>query len=106
MLSGATYCVGRDREQRSLDVGHFFLVIDPAALREDGGFEQDVAAMMRTLRETRPAHEGEPVLAPGDPEARAFADRSVNGIPLPQALVKQVREIAAASGAAWLLRAQ
>jgi LDH2 family malate/lactate/ureidoglycolate dehydrogenase len=59
--------------------------------------------MMRVLRETRPAQPGQPVIAPGDPEARAFADRSVNGIPLPEALVKQVRDIAAAAKAAWML---
>jgi LDH2 family malate/lactate/ureidoglycolate dehydrogenase len=59
--------------------------------------------MMRVLRETRPAKEGEPVLAPGDPEARAFAERSMNGIPLPESLVKQVRQIAASANAAWLL---
>jgi LDH2 family malate/lactate/ureidoglycolate dehydrogenase len=103
MLSGASYCVSRDREKPALDVGHFFMAIDPSAFRADGGFEADVAGMMGVLRETRPARAGEPVIAPGDPEARAFADRSVNGIPLPQTLVKQVREIAADCKAAWLL---
>jgi len=103
MLSGASYCVSRDREKPALDVGHFFMAIDPSAFRADGGFEADVAGMMGVLRETRPARAGQPVIAPGDPEARAFADRSVNGIPLPQTLVKQVREIAADCKAAWLL---
>lgn len=103
MLSGASYCVSRDPAKPSFDVGHFFLVIDPAAFRGDGGFEADVDGMMRVLRETRPAQPGQPVIAPGDPEARAFADRSVYGIPMPEALVKQVREIAAECKAAWLL---
>jgi len=43
------------------------------------------------------------VLAPGDPEARAFAERSMNGIPLPESLLKQVRRIAASAKAPWLL---
>jgi LDH2 family malate/lactate/ureidoglycolate dehydrogenase len=106
MLGGAAFCVGRDPAQRALDVGHFFLVIDPSVFRSDGGFESDVASMMGVLRETRPASAERPVIAPGDPEARAFADRSVNGIPLPESLMKQVQEIAAASGAAWLIEAQ
>jgi LDH2 family malate/lactate/ureidoglycolate dehydrogenase len=103
MLAGASYSATRDRTKQHLDVGHFFLAINPAAFRPDGGFETDVAAMMRVLRETRPAQSGRPVIAPGDPEARAFADRSVNGIPLPEALIKQVRDIAAAAEAAWML---
>lgn len=103
MLSGAAYCVTRDKEKPSLDVGHFFLAIDPAAFRPDGGFEADVANMMRTLRKTRPAQASQPVLSPGDPEARAFADRSANGIPMPATLMKQVRDIAAGCEAAWLL---
>lgn len=103
MLSGASYSVTRDRTSSALDVGHFFMAIDPNAFRPDGGFEADVAGMMRVLRETRPAKEGEPVLSPGDPEARAFAERSVNGIALPESLIKQVREIAASAKAAWLL---
>lgn len=103
MLSGASYSVTRDRTSRALDVGHFFMAIDPNAFRPNGGFEADVAAMTHVLRETRPAKAGEPVLAPGDPEARAFADRSLNGIPLPESLVRQVREIAESAKAAWLL---
>ena len=102
MISGATYCGRRGSGSRALDVGHFFLAIDPAAFRDDGGFGADVAGMMSVLRETRPAR-SEPVISPGDPEARAFADRSVNGIPIPEPLIGQVREIAAASKAAWLL---
>jgi len=103
MLSGASYSVTRDRTSNALDVGHFFMAIDPNAFRPDGGFETGVAGMMRVLRETRPAKEGEPVLAPGDPEARAFAERSMNGIPLPESLLKQVRRIAASAKAPWLL---
>jgi LDH2 family malate/lactate/ureidoglycolate dehydrogenase len=103
MLSGASYSVTRDRTSNALDVGHFFIAIDPNAFRPDGGFEADVAAMTHVLRETRPAKAGEPVLSPGDPEARAFADRSMNGIPLPESLVRQVREIAESAKAAWLL---
>ncbi len=95
MLSGASYSVdARPHEQcarrRPLLHGH-----RPARVPPDGGFEADVAAMIaRAARDAAREAQGEPVLAPGDPEARAFADRSVNGIPLPESLVKQVREIA------------
>jgi LDH2 family malate/lactate/ureidoglycolate dehydrogenase len=106
MLSGASYCATRDRNLQQLDVGHFFLAIDPTVFRPNGGFEADVAGMLSALRGTRPARPEEPVLAPGDPEARAFADRSVNGIPLPETLMAQVREIASACRAGWLLEGQ
>ena len=46
----------------------------------------------------------QPVLVPGDPENAAMAERTRNGIPVPDNLVAQVRSIAQASGAAWLLQ--
>jgi LDH2 family malate/lactate/ureidoglycolate dehydrogenase len=40
---------------------------------------------------------------PGYPEKVAMADREANGIPVPDNLLAQVREIARDAGAPWLL---
>ncbi len=37
-------------------------------------------------------------MVPGELEARNFADRSVNGIPLPPSLVATLNDMAAAAG--------
>lgn len=109
MLPGAWYCATREARhpgERQFNVGHFFIAIDPDAFRSPGEFEADLQDMMAALRATPPAVPGQAVLAPGDLEARAFADRAANGVNLPPGLIAELREIARSSGAAWLLDAQ
>jgi LDH2 family malate/lactate/ureidoglycolate dehydrogenase len=106
ILPGAWYSATRHElhgDTKQLNVGHFFVVIDPKAFRIAGEFEADLQAMMGTLRETRPAVQGVPVVAPGDPEARAVKERTANGVDIPPMLVDQVKAIVAESGAAWVL---
>lgn len=106
ILPGAWYCATRDAlhgPAAAFNVGHFFIVIDPRAFRAAGEFEADLQAMMGNLRATRPAVEGVPVVAPGDPEAMAFKDRSVHGVEIPPMLLGQLRDIVNESGAAWVL---
>ncbi len=106
LLPGAWYCATRrdlHGGATALNVGHFFVAIDPQAFRAAGEFESDLRSMMDTLRSTRPAVDGVPVVAPGDPEARAVQDRTANGVELPPMLLEQVQAIVAESGAAWVL---
>ena len=108
VLPGAWYCATREARHgvtTEFNVGHFFIVIDPRAFRAAGEFEADLQDMMASLRETRPAVPGTPVLAPGDPEARAFAQRTAEGVDIPPMLVGQLRDIVQSAGAAWLLGA-
>jgi LDH2 family malate/lactate/ureidoglycolate dehydrogenase len=106
MLTGAAYCSLRDRAAPHFNVGHFFIAIDPAAFRAAGDFEEELAAMQQTLRSTAPAEAGRPVLAPGDPEAAALAERTRAGVPVPESLIRQLREIAAGAGAPWVMQGQ
>jgi LDH2 family malate/lactate/ureidoglycolate dehydrogenase len=105
-LAGAQY--GALREQRDPDaarhdVGHFFLAIDPDAFREEGAFEADLDDMIDALRATRPVDPAEPVQVAGDPEVKARAERSARGIPLSARLARELRDIAHAAGADYLL---
>jgi LDH2 family malate/lactate/ureidoglycolate dehydrogenase len=55
------------------------------------------------MRMARPAEPGVPVLVAGDPERAKAARRRVEGIPVGAGLLAQVRAIAEAAGAPWLL---
>ena len=48
----------------------------------------------------RPVDAAEPVLAPGDPEARTRATRTVEGVPLPVDTWAAIRQVAAELGVA------
>jgi LDH2 family malate/lactate/ureidoglycolate dehydrogenase len=85
------------------EVGHFFLVLDPARFRDDGGFADDLDSLIDALHGCRPAEPGRPVLVAGEPEEEILAVRSRRGIPLPRAAIEDLRGVAVASGAPFLL---
>ncbi|MFN4088137.1 MAG: Ldh family oxidoreductase [Alphaproteobacteria bacterium] len=89
---------------RYVDVGHFYMAIDPAFFRgEPGAFEADLDALVDWLHATPPADPAQPVLVPGDPEHKARAERSITGIPMTPALLAELREVAEAAGARYFL---
>lgn len=106
MLSGAWYAPTRAMRhpgEHYWNIGHFFMAIDPTSFRAPGEFEDDLDDMIDALHATRPVDEDQPVLVPGDPEQAAMDDRVKHGIPVPDSLLAQVRDIAAEAGAAWVL---
>ena len=105
-LSGAAIvCVSReeDGEFNLGNVGHFFMAVDPSAIREDDKFSDELDDLIDALRATTPADENQPVLVAGDPEWEAFKTRSVDGIPISEELAKEVQSIAEDSGVAYIL---
>ncbi len=104
-LSGGLMVTDPTRNARpgSIDIGHFFLALDPGMFRDVADFKTDVAAFCDTLRETRPADPAKPVQVAGDPERRIAAARMKTGIPVGPNLLEKVREIAIASGAPWII---
>ena len=106
MLPGAFYAptrAARHPDAPRNNIGHFFMALDPAAFRADGGFADDLDDMIDRLRAARRADPAEPVLVAGDPEAAALAERLKTGIPLSPAVQAMVKQAAAACGAPWLL---
>ena len=79
------------------------MAIDPKAFREEGAFESDLDAAIDVLRETPPADPAKPVLVAGDPEAEARERRLREGIPIPPALDRHVRDICGRCGAEYVL---
>lgn len=89
---------------RHVDVGHFYLAIDPAFFRgEAGAFERDLDAMVDWLHATPAADAGRPVLVPGDPEHAARAERMRTGIPMTGSLLQEVRDVADGAGVPYFL---
>ena len=103
MLSGGSFPVLRDPEADRMNVGHFFLALDPAAFRDRGEFEADMDAMIDRLRASRPVDPALPVLVPGDPEIAAEREREVAGIPISRKLAAMIRDVAERCGARYLL---
>ena len=106
-LSGA-WLTSRDPEEsraNTNNIGHFFLAISPDLVREEGEFQDDMDRLIDMLRATVPADPAQPVLVAGDPEYAAYAERSKSGIPMTDTLFQEVREVARASNAPFLLEA-
>ncbi len=106
MLAGAWYAPTREARhpgERHVNIGHFFLAIDPKSFRAAGEFEQDLDHMIDALHACRRADPAQPVWVAGDPEAQAMEERSSLGIPVPEALLAQLRSIAVECGVAWRL---
>jgi LDH2 family malate/lactate/ureidoglycolate dehydrogenase len=104
-LSGATLVTDpmHTKKPVGMDIGHFFMAIDPGIFRESGDFETDVASFMTALRATTPVDPARPVMVAGDPQWKYAEARMRDGIPVGPGLLGQVRQIAQASAAAWVL---
>jgi LDH2 family malate/lactate/ureidoglycolate dehydrogenase len=59
--------------------------------------------MIDMLHGTAAADPEKPVLVAGDPEYATYAERSVNGVPLPQSLLDEVKEVVSRCNAPWLM---
>jgi LDH2 family malate/lactate/ureidoglycolate dehydrogenase len=93
-------------DERDLGPGrfaHFFMALDPDLLRGDDGFEDDLDELLDLMRATAPADSGQPVMVAGDPEDRAYAERSRNGVPMTKALYEEVRVVARGANVEFML---
>jgi LDH2 family malate/lactate/ureidoglycolate dehydrogenase len=99
LLSGMP--VGRDissmfddplSEKRNL--GHYFSAIQIDAFTDPDEFEQRLQDLAEDVRDEPRIDADEPVQVPGDPEKRAKAERTENGIPVPDHDLKRFDRIA------------
>ena len=104
-LSGATLITDPEhcKKPQGMDIGHFFMAIDPTIFRDREEFEKDVAQFCGDLRATTPIDPAKPVMVAGDPQWEYARKRMADGIPVGPGLLQQVRQIAQASAAPWLL---
>ena len=105
-LAGASFTPIRKRTQGRGDpddIGHFLMALDPTAFREEGEFERDLDDVIDVLHAATPIDAGEPVLVAGEPEAFSRAERSRDGIPVPDSLDDRIRAICHRAGAQFIL---
>lgn len=85
------------------NIGHFFLALDPGMFRASGSFEAEAAAIVAALKGTPAVDASDPVIVAGEPEFRRRAERLAGGIPLNDAFLDAVRQVAAGSGVDFIL---
>jgi LDH2 family malate/lactate/ureidoglycolate dehydrogenase len=74
------------------NIGHFFLVFDPARALGANAFEERTATLASTIKSLRLAQEFQEILLPGEPEERLEAIRRTKGIPLLPSTVSDLSE--------------
>lgn len=85
------------------DIGHFFLALQPEAFAPQGVSARYVDELVHTMRSAEPLREDEPVLVPGDPEKAERRRRLADGVPVPESLFEQLRELCERNGVAYVL---
>jgi len=101
-LSGASL-ITDPKKPPGGDVGHCFIAIDPGLFRDHGEFTADVSRFCNDLRATKPVDPRQSVMVAGDPQWNNAKQRLQEGIPVGAGLLNQVRQIAQACAAPWLL---
>jgi len=106
ILGGASFSPIRNRTQGPSDphnIGHFFMAIDPRAFRTDGEFEEDLDQVIDVLHDAKRAEPDQPVLVAGDPEMETRRERLQHGVPIPDDLMEQLREVAKSASVPFML---
>ncbi|HUS98184.1 MAG TPA: Ldh family oxidoreductase [Hyphomicrobiaceae bacterium] len=105
-LTGASFSP-RDRPNEGPkdpeNIGHFFLAIDPKTFRAEGEFETELDGIIDLLHGTEPADPAKPILVAGEPEDAERARRLADGIPIPGALAKHIRDVCGRTGVDYIL---
>ena len=107
-LSGSTLITDpmHQKQPFGMDIGHFFLALNPTLFRGEGEFQRDVTALCDALRATTPVEPANPVMVAGDRERQTAATRLRDGIPVGRGLLSKVEAVARESGVEWMLAEQ
>jgi LDH2 family malate/lactate/ureidoglycolate dehydrogenase len=84
-------------------IGHCFIAIDPGLFRDRDEFTADVSRLCNDLRATTPIDPAQRVMVAGDPQWNYREQRLQDGIPVGSGLLNQIRQVAQACAAPWLL---
>ena len=97
LLGGALTGTGATSGGRRFANGMLAFYIDPKVIDTTGYFDGEISRYADFIRETKPIAGVDSVLIPGDPERKMRADRTKNGVPLPDdtwaAIVNTAREV-------------
>ena len=97
LLGGALTGTGATGPNRRFANGMFAVYVDPKVVDPANFFDGEISRYVSYFKDTKPAAGVDAVLIPGEPEARMRADRTKNGVPLPDdtwaAIVNTAREV-------------
>ena len=97
LLGGALTGTGATSGGRRFANGMLAFYVDPKVVDTSHVFDAEVSRYVDFIRATKPVAGVDQVLIPGDPERKTRADRTQNGIPLPDdtwaAIVNTAREV-------------
>lgn len=75
-------------------LGHFFLAIRIDAFEDPIMFKSRLKKMVDELRSEPSKDPEKPIIAPGDPEKKTWKKRSKEGIPVPEMVLNQFKQLA------------
>jgi uncharacterized oxidoreductase len=97
LLGGALTGTGATSGDRRFANGMLAFYIDPKVIDTTSYFDGEISRYVDFIRETKPVSGVDSVLIPGDPERKMRAERTKNGVPLPDdtwaAIVNTAREV-------------
>ena len=97
LLGGALTGTGATSPNRRFANGMLAFYVDPKVVDTSNFFDGEISRYVEFIRATKPVAGVEEVLIPGDPERRTRAERTRNGIPLPDdtwaAIVNTARDV-------------
>jgi uncharacterized oxidoreductase len=97
LLGGALTGTGATAPDRRFANGMLAFYIDPKVVDTSNFFDGEISRYTDFIRATKPVSGVDAVLIPGDPERKMRADRTRNGVPLPDdtwaAIVNTAREV-------------
>jgi len=97
LLGGALTGTGATSGGRKFANGMLSFYVDPKVVDTTNFFDGEITRYVDFIRATRPVAGVDSVLVPGDPERRTRAERTKNGVPLPDdtwaAIVNTAREV-------------
>ena len=97
LLGGALTGTGATSGDRPFANGMLAFYVDPKVIDTSNFFDREISRYVDFIRETKPVAGIDQVLIPGDIERKMRADRTKNGVPLPDdtwaAIVNTAREV-------------
>src|ERR1700733_7631141 len=97
LLGGALTGTGATGPNRRFANGMFAVYVDPKVVDPANFFDGEISRYVSYFKDTKPAAGIDSVLIPGEPEAKMRAERTKNGVPLPDdtwaAIVNTARDV-------------
>jgi hydroxycarboxylate dehydrogenase B len=98
LLGGALTGNGASNPEKRWSQGMFSIYVDPERVDPEHLLPAELSRFLAYVKSTKPIDANEPVLLPGEPEARRRAERLENGIPLTDETCDALRATARSVG--------